>query len=58
VGILVSVLVNLRAGFSFLTGLSTLYSGRGKTMGEPELRVQGRGRDALMGMLGEVVVFL
>jgi len=34
---LVRVLVDLRAGFFFLTGLSTLSSGRGKTMGGPKL---------------------
>ena len=52
------VLVDLRVGFFFLTGLSTLSSGRGKTMGGPKLRVRSRGKGAVMGMLGEVVVFL
>ena len=44
VGVLVDVLVDLRAGFFFMTGLSTLSSGKGSTMGGPELQVRGRDR--------------
>ena len=57
-GVLVDVLVDLGADFFFMTEFSTLSSGKGSTMGGPELRVQGRGRGAARGTLIEVVVFL
>jgi len=55
---LVGVLVDLRAGFFFLTWLSTLSSGKGGKMGGLELRVQGHDKGTARATLGEVVVFL
>ena len=37
--VLVDVLVDLGVGFFFMTELSTLSSGKGSTIGGPELRV-------------------
>jgi len=50
------VLVDLGAGFFFMTELSTLSSGKGSVIGGPELRVRGHGRGAARGTLGKVVV--
>ena len=57
-GVLVGVLVGvLRADFFFVTGLSTLSFGKGKTKAGPELHVLGRDTSGVRDMLNEVVVF-
>ena len=53
-----AILADLGAGFFFLPWLSTVSSERGKIMGGPRLRVQGRGNGIMRRTLGEVVCFI
>jgi len=57
-GVLVGVLVGvLRAEFFFVSGLSTLSFGKGKTEAGPELHVLGCDTSGVRGILNKVVVF-
>jgi len=52
VDVLAVVLVDLRAGFFFLTVLSTVSSSKGSTIGGPKLQVRGRDKGAFERYIG------